>query len=342
MSKIPFERFIIALLLSNKSIPFIVEKLKSFHYHITDAEVSEVFDDMRSILPPSITEHINAGNPLDLSNETHVQWLKQLNVFEAYDCMHGKYTEKPPYFKWMDDIIWAHTYEDVMTLINIFMFNGEPKESISNIITFKYRRKIGAEALAMYESLFWNSANITAKEAMYHCEPFRTNTVIVRKLRNGNTEIETIDDDAIAGSDVSFLFYDNNYIKWKIGYKDVKIPTSKEFFESVKKDSYFKYQESMNMTQSVDVLDEDGNNDKLGAFNLHRISRKNVEEQKAKLVKQWLDIYLTANESAPEGEEKEEFFKQLGQVSLDFNDDEVIVDINNAKDILNDIKGDLS
>jgi len=341
MSKVPFEKFIISLLFSNKSIPFIVDKLKTFNYHVKDEEVSEIFDDIKGILPPNIVNLLNAGNILNLDDPNHVQWLKQFDIFEIFEYMHKKYDNPPLYYKWIDDIIWAHTYEDVMTLINIFMFNGEPFDSISDIIMFKYRKKIGIDALQLYQKLFWNSKNMTSKEAMYYCIPFRTNTVVVRKIRMGNGEIINSEENN-DGSDINVLFYDNNYIKWKIGYKNVKIPTAKDFFDSVKKDSFFKYQEVMNMTQSVEVFSEEGVNDKIGAYNIHRISKRNVEEQRAKLSKMWLDIYLKANESAPETKENEDFFNKLEQVSLDFNDDEKIVDIGSVPDILNDIKGDIS
>jgi hypothetical protein len=341
MSKVPFEKFIIALLFSNKSVPFVAEKLKSFNYYISEPEILEIFDDIRGILPPSITELLNSGNPLTIDDPVHSQWLKQFDIVEIFDFMHKKYDNPPPYFKWIDDIMWAHTYEDVMTLINIFMFNGEPFESISDIISFKYRKKIGIDALQLYEKILWNSGNMTAKEALYHCIPFRTNAVIVQKIRMGNDEPARAGDDTNDGSSLTFLFPDNNYIQSKIGYKDVKIPTAKEFFDSVKKDSYYKYQESMNMAQSAEVFDEEGSNDKIGAYEIHRISRRNVEEQRAKLSKMWLDMYLKANESAPEAGEHDDFFKQLEQVSLDFHDDEKIMDISQVKDILEDIKGDI-
>ncbi len=341
MSKVPFEKFILALLFSNKSIPYIVDKLKSFHYHIEDGEISEIFDDLKGVLPESISKQLEAGNALSLDNEMHVQWLKQLNVYEIYDYMHRSPKEKPPYFKWIDDILWAHTHEDVMTLINILLFNGEPKDSISKVISFKYRRKIAVDALILYEMVFWNSSPMTSKEAMYHCLPFRSNTIIVRKLRGGVSEIGSFDSSADIGSDTDFLFHDNEYIKWKIGYKDIKIPGSRDFFDSIKKDSYFKYYEVMNMTQSVDTFDEEGTNDKIGNYESHKISRRNVEEQKVKLVKMWLDIYMKAEESAPEGAEQERFFDELNQVSLDFQDDEKIVDISSNKSMLEDIKGDM-
>jgi len=344
MSKIPFEKFILALLFLNKSVPYIVEKLKTFHYHISEPEVSEIFDDLKSILPETIRNHVIAGNPLSLKGDTHVQWLKQMSVFEVYDYMvkGAARPENPPeYFKWMEDILWAHTYEDVMTLINILLFNGEDKASISKIVNFKYRRKIAVDALILYEMTFWDTKVMTSKEAMYHCIPFRTNTLIIRKMRAGGTEIGMFDDAANPGSNVDFLFHDNNYIKWKIGYKDIEVPGTHDFFESVKKDSYFKYYESMNMTQSVETFDEEGTNDKIGAYESHKVSRKNVEEQKAKLAKAWIDLYLKANEAAPEGAEKEKFFDELNQVSLDFHDDEKIIDVDQAKEILEDIKGDM-
>lgn len=343
MSKVPFERFVVALLFLSKSIPFIVEKLKSFHYHISDPEVTEIFDDLKGILPDSVRDHIVGGHSLDINNEVHAQWLKQLNVYEAYDYMvrGGRSPEPPEYFKWMDDIIWAHTHQDVMTLINILLYNGEDKASISKVVMFKYRRKIGVDALILYEMIFWNAMAITSKEAMYHCIPFRNNTVIVRQLRSGGHGVGTFDDASTAGSDVDFLFHDSDYIKWKIGYKEIEVPGARDFFESVKKDSYFKYYESMNMLQSVETFDEEGTNDKIGAYESHKVSRKNVEEQRAKLSKMWLDMYMKANESAPEGAEKKRFFDELAQVSLDFNQDDKIVDVSDVEGALDDVKGDM-
>ena len=342
MSKVPFERFIVALLFLSKSIPYIVEKLKTFHYHITDVEVSEIFDDLKTILPATLCNHVVSGNALSVNDDTHAQWLKQLNVFEIYDYMvRGKIADPPEYFKWMDDILWAHGHEDVMTLINIFLYNGEDKASISKIISFKYRRKIGVDALILYEMVFWNSQTITSKEAVYHCIPFRSNTAVVRNLRSGGADIGTFDESATTGSDVDFLFHDNDYIKWKIGYKEIDVPGAREFFESVKKDSYFKYYEVMSMMQSIETFDEDGQNDKIGAYESHKISRKNVEEQKARLSKMWLNMYMLANESAPEGAEKKRFFEELNQVALDFNNNDKIVSIDSLPEALEDIKGDM-
>ena len=342
MSKVPFQNFIVALLFLSKSIPYIIEKLKTFRYHITDAEVSEIFDDLKTILPDSLRNHIVAGNSLDIHDDTHIQWLKQLNVFEIYDYMVRSKTPDPPeYFKWMEDILWAHGHEDVMTLINILLYNNEDKASISKIISFKYRRKIGIDALILYEMVFWNSKAITSKEAMYHCIPFRNNTAVVRNMRSGGTAVGTFDDSSTTGSDVDFLFHDNDYIKWKIGYKEVEVPGARDFFEGVKKDSYFKYYEVMNMMQSVDTIDEEGQNDKIGAYESHKISRRNVEEQKAKLSKMWLAMYMLANESAPEGAEKKKFFEELDQVSLDFNNNDKIVTIDSIPEALDDIKGDM-
>ena len=342
MSKIPFNKFIVALLLSGKSVPYVVEKLKTFHYHITDPEVTEVFDDLKCILPEVLRDLIITGNKFDIHDGSHVQWLKQLNVHELYDFMHSKYEDPPPYFKWIEDIMWVHSHEDIMSLINIFLYNNESKESISKIISFKYRRKIGLDALILYEMMFWNSANMTSKEAMYHCIPFRSNAVIVKKLRSGNIEIGQYNaETATNGSDVGFLFHDSNYIKWKIGYKDIEVPGAREFFESVKKDSYYKYYESMNMTQSIEVFDEDGSNDKIGAYESHKVSKKNVEEQRVKLAKSWFNMYTKANDSAPEGAEKKRFFDELGQVSLEFNNEDKIMAVEDEQGMLEEIKGDM-
>jgi len=96
----------------------------------------------------------------------------------------------------------------------------------------------------------------------------------------------------------------------------------------------------MMMSQSVEVEEEAGNND-FGPFDKRVVKRRNVEEQKARAAKHWLELYLKANESMPEGEKKGEinFFEKMSQLSLQF-DDEKIMTIDELPDVLKDISGD--
>lgn len=346
MNRIPFWRFIVTFLLFNKDISYIIEKLRSFGYNITEDAVKGAFSSLRNMLPESLGQVLSERGMFDIKNESHVQWLKHFGVFEYYDFIIRnkdiKDEDTPEYFKWCQDCVWVHQYKDVMTLMNILIFNDEPNDSISKIIMFKYKKKIGVDAIDLYKKMFWDCSSITAKEALYFCIPFQDNALIIRKLRSG-AEIESVDNEAHDGSDVPFNFHDTNYIKWKIGYRDVSVPTSKDFLERVKQDSYFKYYEAMNMSQSIESEEESGDNDKLGAFNSTKITRKNVEEQRAKISKHWLEIYLKAEGAMPKGDpEKDDFFEKMNQLELDFEDDEGVARIEDVPDIMSDIKGDIS
>lgn len=341
MNKAPFRRFVTTFLLFNKNVEFIVNKLHDFGYNVSDVEVERIFKNLKSKLPEKYASLLDSGQifPMDEG------WLKELGVFEFYDFIvrGGKIEDPPEYFKWCEDCMWAHKYKDVMSLINVLLFNDEDLESISKIVAFKYKKKIGIDALNLYKRVFWDLNGLTAKDALHYCVPFRDNAMIIRKMRSGN-ELEMLSSDSEAndGSDISFGFHDTSYIKWKIGYRDIEVPTPKDFLERIKQDSYFKYYEAMNMTQSIEIEDEDGSNDKLGAFNSSKRKRRNVEEQRAKMAKQWMDIYLKAQSSIPSDRSDEAgFFEKMEQLSLDFQD-EKLVQIDDMPDIMNDIKEDMS
>ena len=346
MSKVPFKKFIITFLFFNKSIPFIIDRLKGFGYFIKEDEVKEIFDEVRVILPESITSLINAGLAVDLTNEVHIEWLKTIGVFEFYHYIVKRDTEKEPpeYFKWFSDCLWIHGYRDVMSLVNILLFNDEPVDEISKIVMYKYKKKVGVDAFQFYQKIFWDTEFLSAKDALLYCTPFRDNALIVRKLRSGSTEVTSMDDDEQDGSDVPLTFHDTNYIKWKIGYRDISVPNARDFMERIKADSYYKCYEAMNMTQSVEIIEEEGNG-QFGAFDSKVTKKRNVEEQRVKLIKDWMDVYLKADKAMPDPESKaddEDFFGKMQQLELDFEDQEKLMSIMDDPQIMNDIKGDIS
>ena len=346
MSTIPFKKFIIMFLLFNKNTTYIIDKLKDFGYFIKEQDIVDILNELRTIMPPSLSEILNANGIFDSTNELHIQWLQQLGVFEFYDftLRKDKGKDPPNYFNWCQNCLWIHGYKDIMCLINILLFNEESFEEISDIISFKYKKKIGIECLKLYKEIFWDTNNLTAKEALEYCIPFKDSALIIRKLRSGQTEIYAADE-SDNGSDVPITFHNTNYIKWKIGYKKVEVPTAKDFLNQIKTDSYFKYYEAMNMTRSVDSEDESGDNMKFGTFSRNLSIKKNVEEQRVKIVRNWFDIFLKANEAMPEGgADTKGFFEKMQQLELDFGEveDEKIVRIEDVPHILEDIKGDMS
>lgn len=348
MVVIPFKRFIITLLLFNKSIPFIVDKLQSFGYHVADSEVGMIFKELKDTLPESIRSLVNSGTSLNPSDDTHKQWLEHFGILDFYDYINagGKRTDESPlYFKWFDDCMWIHAYRDIMCLINIFLFNNEPPEQISDVVQFKYKKKIGIDTIGRYQSIFWNTEGMTAKDAVESCIPFQDNAVIIRSIRKGSEKfLPNEDGPSNDGSDIGFVFHDSEYIKWKIGYRAIKVPGASDFLEQVKKDAYFKYYESMNATQSAESEESSGFNDKIGEFSQKMTRYRNLEEQRAKLAGKWLEMFLKADKGKPsENIDKDDFFEKMQQVELEFSEfaDEKIVNIKDAPDIIGDIKGDI-
>lgn len=359
MSTVPFRRFITTFLLFGKDISYIQSKLSAFGYHSMDDSIEAIFKDIKETLPEKYREMVIKKELFDLKDPNQVQWLEHFGVFEFYDYIvrsADKLAEPPDYFKWISDCMWVHGYKDVTCLINIFLFNNESPEEIVKIIEFKYRKIMSANAIILYQKIFWDTLHLTAKEALYYCLPFRDNALIIRNLRGG-TEFESasniangmgnIENENSDGSDVPFVFHDVNYIKWKIGYRGgIAVPTSRDFLENVRTDSVFKYYEAMNMTRSFEVEEEVGENDKIGTFNSTRVRKRNVEEQKAAMAKKWLDIHIKAQASMPTNSGKtEDFFEKMRQLDMVFDDgtgEERIMHIDDMPGMLDQIKGDMS
>lgn len=353
MSKIPFKNFIITLLFCGKMAQEIIDRLKSFNYEVSEKEIVDIMNSIREILPPSILELFNNRILLDTNNETHVQWLKKFNIFELYHYITSadkNSDSAPEYFKWCEDCVWAHSYFDVMSVINIFMFNDEPLESISDIVMLKYRKKIGIGALELYRNIFWDTKDLNAKDAVTYCVPFRENTLIIRKFTDLDCaevecptgSLENIRQVLHNGSDVPVSFHDINYIKWKLGVVP-KIPDTESFLQKAQTDCMYKFYEAMNMVQSVEIEEEDGTNS-FGAFDNTKTIRRNVEEARAKLAKQWIDIYLKIKENTGQTDKdaSAKFFDKMKQIEMKFDEcEEHIVKISDVPDIFNDIKSDL-
>jgi len=346
MNKIPFKKFVITLLFCGKTVEEVISKLRTFNYEIESEEVQSIFSDMRDVMPDKINETIEMRGLLQIDDPQHAEWLKHFDIFEIYDyIIRGpKNIDDPPnYFKWCEDCVWAHTHKDVMSLINIFLFNEEEVDSISEIIMVKYKKKIGVDALRLYQSIFWDTQNLSAKDAHKYCVPFRNNSLIIRQFRSGSSEIEVRDrnGDAHDGCEVPFNFHESDYIKWKIGYT-VKAPTPADFLQKVQTDSVFKYYEVMNMAQSIEIEESSGSNDIVGAFENTKSKRRNVEEMRVRLAKEWMKLYIRAKENMPDsGNNSDDFFAKMRAIELNFEDcNEQIAHIDDMPDVKDDIAGD--
>lgn len=350
---VPFRRFILTFLMFGDSLEKIIDKLKQFELHAVEDDIAPILNELQNSLPENLKTKLNDRRAINPTEEAEKKWFEHFDIYEfATFSILRKQIEKdkrPEYFKWFEDCLWILGHRDTMSLVNIFLFNDESLESISNIISFKYRKKVGIEALKRYRSVFWETNAITAKDALYFFKPFQKDVLIIREMRSGSEaqlfhegqESSTVHD----GSDLGVIFHDSNYIKWKIGYKQFEVPKPEDFMDKVMRDSYFKYYESMNMTRSVEEESESGCNEKVGNFSSERVRRRNVEEHKARSAKHWLELYAKAHkyrtdEKNKSGDSGKDFFKKMSEIDMKFNT-EKLMDISENKEVYDDIKDDM-
>jgi hypothetical protein len=329
----PFYKYIINSIFLNKDIQYICDDLAKKHLIVSAEEVGEVYRELLDTSSDSITEKLKEKEFLDLENENHIDVLKHYGVYEFYTRQNEK---------WIDDVKWILKYQDVQLLVSIFMFNEDDISMISSVLKFKYGKKIGVDALKMFQSMFWDTSSISAKEAANYFRVLRNSTYILRLLEDGTTEVEYAEfhnQENCNGTSQSFTVMESGYVKWKLGYRDdLKVPSTKTFLESVKTDSMYKYQEALHMTRSVEMAKDEGEGLE-GPVNMTHTRRSNTEKDRAKLMKDYLDMFIKADGSMPDeaGEEEANFFKNLKQVSMTF-EQEKIASIADNKQMLLDIK----
>lgn len=344
--KSPFYKYVICMILSNKNVGDISRLASKRHFIIKEDEVNNIYQDLLSISSDKLVDKLKKKILLDPDDKSDSDIMDYYGVREMYmNFNYPSQCKEEKFPKWLDDIDWLCKYYDVQTITNIFLFNGEPLDMISSVLQFKYRKKIGIETLKLYKSMFWDVDNISAKEAALYYPTLRNSTYIVRMLTDGYAEVEHAEFNSPEeqnGLTTSFAVMESSYIKWKIGYKDVAVPSTKDFLESVKTDAMYKYQESLNMVRSQDVQTENGELVE-GNVNVNRTNKRNTERERATLMKGYLDMFIKADGALPEDTSKEEasFFKNLQQIKMEFANDEKIVSIDDDKQMLEDIKGDM-
>jgi hypothetical protein len=347
--KIPFIKYIINQIFSNKNIQNISEDLGKKHYFITTDEVNEVFKDVLETSSPAIRECLSNRQLLDIENDAHADVLRHYGIYDLYEYSNlgtVAIEDAPKTVKWFEGINWILEYEDVMALVNIFLFNEEPLLSISSVLQFKYKKKISVKALEMYQSIYWDTSLISGKEALRYCKSLRNSSYVVRRFADGELEVihkEKKNPESSNGYEEPSYMMDTNYIKWKIGYKkDIEIPSTKDFLSSVKMDAMYKYQEALHMEKSIEVDTEEGVGFEGNTIDLTKTKRKNVEAERARLMKNYLDLFIKADDKMPDDNADEEnFFKNLEQINMTFVNKEKIINIEERPDILDDIKGDM-
>jgi len=345
---IPYYKYIINQVFYSNKIQNICDDLNKRHFSISYEEVSEIYNDLVNTLPEIVRESVMKREPLSLDIKAHEDILKYYGIYDLYTYTvfkNNRPPEAPYFFKWLDDLDWVMRYEDVMTLVNVLMFNGEPLEGISSVVLFKYKKKVGYDALVMYKELFWDIDVMSAKEAIKYCNMLKNSSYVIRRFVDGEVEVEHAEfksPEDYNGTSQAFYMMDTNYIKWKIGYKsDVKIPDVKDFLNEVKMDSIYKYQEALNMTRVVDVDTEEGEGFQ-GPISITKVKKRNVESERVRLMKSYLDLFIKAEEKMPDdSKEEESFFKNIQQLNMTFVNNEKILNVDDDPQILLDVKDDM-
>lgn len=347
MKTAPFKRFVQAFLFIGERLPEIRTRLLNYGFHCEEDDLLPILEQIRGILPDQLAEKFDSSRPFLLSDDIERQWLEQFKVDEFIDFYMNRKNpgDRPEYFKWFNDCLWILGQPDTACIVNSLIFNGDKPDVISDVISFKYKKKIGVEALARYGSIFWDTSSLNARDALYFFKPFRDNNLIIRHIKAGyEIEAEAWDRSGNDGSDVPVIFHEPSYIKWKIGYKNIEVPSAETFLEQVKKDSYFKYYEAMNMVRSIEEQHSEGFNEKVGQYTENHVKRRNLEEQKARAAKAWLEMYIKAQKhiTRPNGgsDEDEDVFEKMSKLEMKW-DEEKIAEAQEIPGLLNDIRGDL-
>lgn len=326
-----------AALLMGYRFPAIIKQLNEFDFHCEESDLAPILETMKQSLPRPVLRRFEACERFSVVSDK--SWYDVYGAYEFADFYLNRTIKKEEYFKWLGGCYWILHNREVATLVHIFMFNGDDNDSISDFISVKFKKKIGVEALSRYRQLFWDCGHLDAKSACYFYKKFMDDAIIIRNRAHGGSEVGIVasQDD---GTDTPIAFNDSNYIKWKMGYEKIDVPSAGDFVKRVMRDSYYKYEEAMRMTQSIEEVSESGMG-QMGPIILDRTIRRNVEEKKVKAARAWMDLYFKANSHIKtKGSDEEDFFKRMAEISIKF-DEEKIMPITSAPQMLEDIKGDM-
>lgn len=311
-SMIPFKRFIIAQLFLGKQPAEIQAKLQKFGYVAKTSEIEDIYLDIKSVAPDSIKDPLAVSHPVLIENGS--DWFKHYDILD-----YMEYAEKKEHKDAFDAVVWLHNENVVCTLVNALIYNEEDLSVISAVVKFKYKKFVSQKALEIHKRIFWDVANLSAFECLERYKYFSGNSlVLVGTFDESHDDIKE-----------AIIFRDKEYIKWKIGYKEVKAPSTLEFLDRVKADAAFMYEEAMLMTRSVTRSHSEGNNvDEDGnpvVIDNTTTSYQNVTQAKLSTAKKAVDLYLKADKALPvkkESTESDAFFEKIQQISMMYDMDE--------------------
>ena len=330
---LPIKKYIISLFFLGNNIEDIIEKVESLDFKIQEGDVISIIEEYKLILPPSIISLLNSHSGLSPEHESVIPWLKYLKIEQYYDYLYfnGKREDYTPLsYKWCADAEWISKEQHVRSLVNIFLFNEEPLESITKIVAFKFRKKVSQKALEIYQEVFWNTVGVTARQAVYYYIPFQDTTAIIKRLEGDyTTDVACSKKYATAEIGRSILDQDLDWVKWKVGVKDLEAPTPERFLSRVQKDVAMMYDEVMSSDNIREVkvtenkvlttVDDEGNKHS-ELYDETEVITKNTTEFKINNMKKLTDLFVKAEASMPkEGSSStQKFFETLKKFELSY------------------------
>ena len=346
----PFYRYVIYLIFSGYKIQGITTELRRKHFEVSDDEVNSIYQDILSISSDTVLDCLTSRKPLDIDNPAHIDILDHFGITKYFLRNHNPsrtVESTPRWYKWVDRCEWITEHHDIQTVIHILLFNGDDYKSIAAVIQFKYKYLLGEKSIETYVNTFWDVDQFSAKEAAKYYPVLKNSTYILRMFSDGEAEVEHVSyvyPESMNSTGMGFTIMDSDYVKWKLGMrKDIRVPSTTDFLENVKMDTMYKYKEALHMTSSVESNKEEGEGFE-GPINNSRTIRRNVEAERAKLMRQYLDMFIKADGAIPvveDAENESNFFENLQQVSLSFMEDEKILSIDDNREMLEDIKQDM-
>jgi len=323
-------------LFAGQDANFIIGRCRDFGYLCTDADVVAISKEIRSTASKNITSLFEARQPLDVGNEKHREWMQYYGVAELMTFMASKDKPDPPeYFKWVRDAIWINSVDEAQVITNALIFNGDDDEAIAAVLRFKYRRILSFEAVKLHRKIFF-SGEFSSDVAIKYCLRMAGSTAVLRSI-SGETQMRHDDAGTVKRVDNDFgqtrelVFHDSNYIKWKIGYPEVKPPRAEDFLDKVMADASFRYYEAGQMQQFARRKFEEGTSAVTGQQYSNSVANyENVAEAQAKLMEKYTNIYIRAMKSKPNmrSSAAQDLIDKLSQLSIDFDTPDQIVPLN--------------
>lgn len=320
--RVPQRGLIRALILIGKSGEDIIATCRDFGYGCSREDVTVTARAILDIAGANVKKLIEDKQPLRADDPGHRQWLEVFGVREMVEFMADKARVDPPdFFKWVRDAIWINAMAEVQIVVNTLMYNGDDDQSIASVLRFKYKMTISAEALRIHREIFFDAKDLSADIVIANCMRMHGSTLVLREI-SGETGMRRGYAEVDGGQNRHFVFHNSEYLKWKLGYPELKPPRAEDFLNKVMTDAEFRYYEASQMTQFAKRKKEEGLSAVTGEnYNNEVTQYDNVATEQAKLLNHYANMYVRALRAKPVSRSSaaEDLIAKLTRIEIEFD-----------------------